>query len=75
VTELCRNLRWKSIIGIDRLDPAQLEVMYRTADAQFSCLGTCDVMGPDQDLVAPESCQPGRGCFDPSPRLQRRAIS
>lgn len=75
MTDLCRSLRWKSILGIDRLDQDQLAVLYATADAQFSCLGTCDAWGPDGNLAAPERCQPGRSCFSPSPRLVRKTVS
>lgn len=71
MTELCRSLRWKGLLGIDRLDREQLAVQYAIADAQFSCLGTCQAWGPDDDLAAPELCQPGRSCFSPSPRLVR----
>ena len=71
MNDLCRWLRWKAIVGVDRLDGAQLGVLYGTADAQFSCLGTCEAWGPDADLAAPERCQPGRACFEPSPRLVR----
>lgn len=75
MTDLCRWLRWKALLGIDRLDVAQLELLYSTADAPFSCLDSCQAWGPDGELAAPERCQPGRSCFSPSPRLIRRELS
>jgi len=69
--ELCKDLRWKALIGVDQLDEAQLAVLYRTSDAPYGCLGTCQAWGPDGDLAAPELCQPSRACFRPSPRLRR----
>lgn len=75
MNDLCRSLRWKAILGVDRLDVAQLRVMYQTADAPFSCLATCQAWGPDDNVAAPELCQPGRGCFEPSKRLVRDTVA
>ena len=31
--------------------------------AQYTCLKTANVVGPDNTVVDPESCQPTRRCF------------
>jgi hypothetical protein len=31
---------------------------------QYWCLKTMTTAGPDNDFVAPETCQPDRGCFE-----------
>lgn len=69
--ELCRWLRWKALYGVDTLSPAQLEAMVTVADSPFSCSHSGEPWGPDHEICAPEACQPGRTCFEPSRRLRR----
>jgi hypothetical protein len=65
---LCAWLRWKGYYG-GRWDTMEELVADMTrGDVPYSCLRTCQAWGPDDDVAAPEGCQPGRGCFEASPR-------
>lgn len=59
---LCRHLRTKKYYY------GSVEETLETADlsttAQFWCLRTMRVVGPDERLVAAHACRPGRSCFD-----------
>ncbi len=35
----------------------------RILTAQYKCLVTAGAVGPDNDLVRPDMCRAGRGCF------------
>lgn len=72
--ELCRSLRWKSFYMQKSFSAEDLQLLFSLNEVPYSCLQTCEAWGPDEALSAPERCQPGRGCFEPSPRL-RRAVS
>lgn len=65
---LCRSLRWKGFYGATFPDRASVERALTSADAPFSCVRTCQPWGPDEQPSWPEACQPGRGCFRPSPK-------
>ena len=58
----CRYLRTKSVYVPDFDDMES----WRTGDTttqQYWCLRTMITAGPDNDLVAPEQCQPERSCY------------
>jgi hypothetical protein len=66
--KLCRSLRWKGLRGLSFPDRDTVVRAMQLNDADFSCLRTCQAWGPDDDIAVPEVCQPGRGCFELSPR-------
>ena len=35
----------------------------RVQTAQYKCLQTANAVGPDSDVVRPDLCREGRGCF------------
>lgn len=75
MTELCRNLRSKSLQAFDAVDADTLAALYAHNEVPWSCRGSGRNAGPDDELCAPEACQPGRGCFQPSPRLIRKGAA
>ncbi|MCB9760979.1 MAG: hypothetical protein H6739_14160 [Alphaproteobacteria bacterium] len=74
--DLCRFLRWKGFHGQRWPSQAALDATLTRIDVPCSCLKTCQSWGPDDELVAPESCARGRGCFERSPLTpQERVLS
>ena len=69
--DLCHSLRWKGYVGASWRTHEELAAALSTSDSPFSCLHTCRSWGPDDDLVAPESCTRDRPCFTPSPKTPR----
>ena len=66
--KLCRFLRWKGYFGRRWRTEEELVVDLLRNDVPYSCLKTCRHWGPDDDATTPERCQPGRGCFELSPK-------
>lgn len=60
---LCDHLQCKALMGHRFRSSQDLETAMTLSDSQFTCLHTTEPWGPDQDLCAPERCQPGRACF------------
>lgn len=60
----CRHLRTKRYYYGSTAET--LEVADLSTTAQFWCLRTMRVIGPDEGYVSPSSCRVGRGCCDPS---------
>ena len=59
--EICQHLRTKASYV-----PAERSPLYLTKTsptAQYWCLKTMMVVGPDNDFVCPEDCKPDRVCF------------
>ena len=67
---LCAHLRWRAFYQQQQRWPSveALQEALLRGDRPFSCLHTCHPWGPDDDVTAPEACQPGRGCFELSER-------
>ncbi|NOY28094.1 MAG: hypothetical protein GXP62_19690 [Oligoflexia bacterium] len=65
---LCDHLQCKALMGRRFRSSQDLETAMMHSDSQFTCLHTTQPWGPDQDLCAPEYCQPGRACFAMSAR-------
>jgi hypothetical protein len=65
---LCVHLRWKGFYGTRWNTREEMLADLVRGDVPYSCLHTCQSWGPDDDAAAPERCQPGRGCFEASPR-------
>jgi len=61
---LCRHLRSKRYYYGSTEET--LESGDLSTTAQFWCLRTMRVVGPDQGLVAARTCRPGRSCCEPS---------
>jgi len=62
--DACRHLRTKRYYyGATGESPEAGEA---STTAQFWCLRTMRVVGPDQALVTVDSCRAGRGCCEPS---------
>jgi hypothetical protein len=59
----CRHLRWKGSLDAIR-DGQDLQAIYLENQTQYSCLMTCYAWGPDDEVVAPETCSPARSCFE-----------
>jgi hypothetical protein len=36
-------------------------------DGYYWCKRTCTPVGPDDELVLPKACRPGRGCYEGTP--------
>ena len=69
--DLCRSLRWKALYGLNSLSMDELLALVEANDVPYGCLRSCEPWGPDGAPATPERCQPGRSCFQPSPRLRR----
>jgi len=69
--DLCRSLRWKALYGLTSLSVDELLALFDANDVPYGCLRSREPWGPDGQPATPESCQPGRACFAPSPRLRR----
>ncbi len=61
---LCRNLRTKRYYygSIEQT----LETSELSTTAQFWCLRTMRVVGPDERPVSPGACRAGRSCCEPA---------
>ncbi len=57
----CRFLRWKGFYADPTSDEVTLDFLKN--EVPYSCLKTCQPWGPDDQVVAPESCVEERGCF------------
>ena len=73
--KLCRWLRTKALMGRDGMDAEAVRLALTFSDTPFSCLHTCAHVGPDDELVAPEDCQPGRDCFEEDGKRTRAELS
>jgi hypothetical protein len=58
---VCRRLRTKMYYVVGR---EHVNLRESSPTAQYWCSHTVTVMGPDEEPCSPESCQPGRGCFE-----------
>jgi hypothetical protein len=58
---ICRQLRAKGA-WVAYGEPVTWEAGY-ISTATFWCLGTADVIGPDDGFVHPHVCVKGRDCF------------
>jgi hypothetical protein len=67
---LCDHLRWKSR-PLDIVDEARVVAVLKHGGQMYTCACTAQVVGPDDDLAAPERCSDRRGCYRPSPLLRR----
>lgn len=73
---LCLHLRWKERYGLAFRDDDELAFSMNHAGVPFTCNKTCQAWGPDDHLVAPETCDRDRGCYEETPgRAAGRAIT
>ncbi|MCB9741739.1 MAG: hypothetical protein H6741_02425 [Alphaproteobacteria bacterium] len=68
---LCRWLRWKGFIGAAYPSQEALARALTFSDSTFTCLKTRQFQGPDDGMCSPESCAPGRSCYELSKRIPR----
>lgn len=61
VLQLCRHLRTKMMYVMGR---AELDLDAPSSTAQYTCLKTLSVTGPDGGVVSLYDCQAGRCCFE-----------
>jgi hypothetical protein len=59
-TPVCRHLRTKALHVYGQDTP---DAFSTSRSSSYQCLRTQFVTGPDDALCVPESCQPGRACF------------
>lgn len=64
--DLCRNLRWKTFSREDG-DPAEVFASLARGGVPCTCLRTCQVWGPDDDIVTASLCNRERACFEKDP--------
>jgi len=61
--QACPSLLMKHI-----LTNSMADVVYddreQPGDGYYWCARTCTVVGPDDEVVAPKTCCPGRSCYD-----------
>jgi hypothetical protein len=57
----CVHLRAKGMYQSDTFDPYGDEF---DPNPQCWCQRTMESIGPDDGFVSPETCQPGRDCFE-----------
>ena len=57
--EVCQCLRYKSMFVAMSPDPKVLP----TNDNNYWCVLTQMVLGPDDRVVEPAACKPGRSCY------------
>ena len=69
---LCAHLRWQAYYDSGWQSDEELQHALQRGDRPFSCLHTCRPWGPDDAASTPEHCQPGRSCFELSPRDPRQ---
>jgi hypothetical protein len=60
--ELCRHIRTKMMYVMGR---SELDLDIPSSTAQYTCLKTLSVIGPDGGVVSLLDCQAGRSCFEP----------
>lgn len=65
---LCRSLRWRGAVGTTWREDAALAASLASGGTPFTCSRTCQPWGPDDDLVEPGACAPGRACYRRSPK-------
>ncbi len=58
--QYCRRLRCKEMF----IETAQLFDIAKAASGAYWCGQTEQVLGPDGQVVEPEACKSGRGCFE-----------
>ena len=56
----CRRLRCKTAFGATH---GYSDWRVGAASSGYWCLGTMQTAGPDDALVHPDRCRPGRGCY------------
>ena len=66
---ICKHLRTKASYVPDMRDKHYMEVYHPFAN--YYCLKTLHVVGPDDDIVCPEECTPKRVCFEALLRLEQ----
>ncbi len=59
--ERCCCLRSKEMFVHVEPDPAALH----SGSGIFWCIHTQNCLGPDGQVAEPESCKPGRACYEP----------
>lgn len=73
--ELCKSLRWKTFYGNLWQTRADLRAVFAMNEVPYQCLQTCQVWGPDDGAVSPETCGSHRACFAPSAKLPPEPLS
>jgi hypothetical protein len=58
---VCKHLRTKALHVYGQDTP---DAFVTSRSSSYHCLRTQFVTGPDSALCLPESCQPGRDCFE-----------
>ena len=61
ISERCVNIRWKGMFIDTELDPSKVEF---SGDHIPWCVRTQNCMGPDAQVVALDSCNLTRSCYE-----------
>jgi hypothetical protein len=59
---LCPSMRLKHMLTHSLQDPMSTERKW-PGDGYYWCTRTCNCVGPDDELVNPGACLPGRACY------------
>jgi len=59
--QLCKHIRTKMMYVMGR---SELDLSIPNSTAQYSCLKTLSVVGPDGGVVSLHDCQADRDCFE-----------
>ena len=60
---MCPNLVMKHLLT-HQMDEEVRDGRAEPGDGYYWCLRTCTVIGPDDELVRPGRCVPGRACHE-----------
>lgn len=60
---VCRSMKTKMLYV---LGPEAVDLTVPSSTAHYWCVQTMRTIGPDDQLVTPDQCCAGRGCFEPS---------
>ena len=66
--DMCPSLVFKQMLT-HGLDDEVHDDRTEPGDGYSWCLRTCRDVGPDDQLVRPSACRPGRACYEGVPEL------
>jgi len=64
---MCPALMMKRMLTLG-MDEAVYDARQWPGDGYYWCTKTCTPVGPDDEVVHPKDCMPGRSCYDGLPQ-------